>query len=245
MKLSSSTVSELRRALRAAKVLDIDVLVFTKNKVLGANTACDAAVISDCELGLSSGDNDTPIGIGSSRVAELLKRLTIFGEDAEAELKISERGNQVSQITISSGRSKIQFRCTSMSLLERKYPTQNADTPFAVITMSREEITQLNTAAKTLGAETVTVRVGRAGEVQLQCADSNNDQYAVTLATAGEFVGEAEPVAFIYRASAFSALINESCKDDKETTVVLGEGGSLSADVYGHTLLITNRTEED
>ena len=35
MKLTSTTVGALRNALRAAKVLDIDVLVFTKGKALG------------------------------------------------------------------------------------------------------------------------------------------------------------------------------------------------------------------
>lgn len=235
MKLTATDISNLRGALAAAKIINADLAVLANGKIMGVNDKREAAIISELKLSIPA---DTRIGFGSSRLQEFEKRLALFGEQVEAELKINDSTGDVSLITLQAGRSKVQFRCTSLSLLDRKYPQENADSPHVVVTFDKTEIAQLSRAAKTLGAETVVIKVGRDGAAHAECVDSNNDQFVVGLTGAGEFVNEAEPTVFVYSADRLTALLDAGAKDDDKVAVVIGEGGSLTGIVRSHTLII-------
>ncbi len=242
MKLTASDIQKLRQALAAAKIISADLAVLADGKIMGVNDKREAAIISELKLSVPS---EVRIGLGSGRLVEFEKRLALFGEQVEAELKLSEKSGDVSLITLQSGRSKVQFRCTSLALLERKYPQENADEPLVTIFFSKEEINQLSRASKTLGAETVVIKVGRAGEVHIEVADSNNDRFSADLEKAADFVSEAEPTVFVYSADRLTALLDAGAKDYDTMGLIIGEGGSLTGIVRGHTLIIMPQTQGD
>lgn len=232
MKLTNKDIEQLRIALSAAKVIGAELAVLANGKIMGVNDKRDAAIISDLELSIPG---DVKIGLG--RLQELDKRLALFGESVEAELKQNDRGD-VSLITLQSGRSKVQFRCTSMSLLERKYPQENADVPFASISLTKNEIIQLSRAARTLSAESIVVKISSSGGVHIECVDSNNDQFALNAELEADFNGEAETVVFTYNADRLASLLDAGGKDYDIMAMFVGESGSITAVVKGHALII-------
>lgn len=242
MKLTSTDVNRLRNALAAAKIINADLAVLAGGKIMGTNDKTEAAIISELKLSIPE---TTRIGFGSGRLQEFEKRLMLFGDQVDAELKVNDSTGDVSLITLQSGRSKVQFRCTSLSLLDRKYPQENADQPHVMVTIAKAEIGQLSRAAKTLGAETIVIKVGRDGDVRVECADSNNDQFVVGLERVAEFVGDVEPTVFIYSADRLCALLDAGAKDYDEMVVIIGEGGSLTGIVRSHTLIIMPQTNGD
>lgn len=232
MKLTAPDIENLRTALSVSRIVGIELAVLRDGKILGVNDKRDAAIISQLNLSCSA---DVKIGIG--RVDELTKRVSLFSEGVEAELKVNDKG-EVSLLTFSAGRTKLQFRCTSMSLLDRKYPQENADTEAVVVSFTRPEVAQLSQGARTLGAENIVVRVSTAGETFVECTDSNNDRFALTLENAAEFVTSPESIVFVYRAELLTNLLSSSAKELDTITVVIGEGGSLTGVLRGHTLII-------
>lgn len=239
MKLSATDINNLRQGLAAAKIIGTDLAVLADGKIMGSNEKRDAAIISELKLSVPA---TTRIGFGSSRLQEFEKRLALFGEQVEAELKINESTGDVSLITLQSGRSKVQFRCTSLSLLHRKYPQENVDEPHAVVFFTKAEIAQLTRAAKTLGAETIVIKVSGDASVHVECADSNNDQFVVGLEKAGEFVNDPEPTVFIYNADRLCALLDAGAKEYDTMAVAIAAGGSLTGIVRSYTLIIMPQT---
>jgi len=239
MKLPTSDIERLREALAVAKVIDVELAVLADGKIMGVNDKRDGAIISELQLGFPS---DTKVGIG--RVDELTKRLALFSEGAEAELKANDRG-EVTMITLAAGRSKVQFRCTSMSLLDRKYPKENADDPAVVVSFTKAEVGQLSRATKTLAAEHIVIKVSKGGATHVECSDSNNDQFALVLEKPAEFLAAEEPTVFTYRATVTSALLDAGARDTDTVDAVIGAGGSLTGIVRGHSLIIMPKATGD
>jgi hypothetical protein len=232
MKLTAPDIENLRAALAVCRVVGIELAVLRDGKILGVNDKRDAAIISQLNLSCPPA-----VKVGIGRVDELTKRVGLFGEGVEAELKVNDK-SEVSQITLSAGRTKLQFRCTSMALLDRKYPQENVDTEAAVVSFTRAEVTQLSQGARTLGAETIVIRVSSAGEAHVECSDSNNDRFALTLESQAEFVTVPESTVFVYRAELLAGLLTSAAKDLDVVTVAIGEGGSLTCVLRNHTLII-------
>lgn len=230
MKLTTKDAENLRSILSACKVIGVDGIVIYEGMARGAKPSLDAAIISQAGLSISE---DLQLGIG--RVAELEKRLAIFPGEVEIEGKVTDTGN-VTMLTISSGKSKVQFRCTSSALM--KYPKSNEDPLLGTVFLNRSEVSQLSKAAKTLGAETVVLQVSRTGAVRLECLDSSNDRFDIELERQFEFEGEKESAVQTYLAGLFVDVLDASAKESEEIAFQLGEGGSITALAKGHTLLI-------
>lgn len=234
MRLSSNDVTELKSILAACKVLGIDGVVIHEGLARGAKPTLDAAIISQAKLSISEA-----LRLGIGRVAELEKRLAIFPGQVEIEGRCNEAGD-VSLLTLSSGKSKVQFRCTSVNLM--RYPKANEDQPFAVITLNRAEVAQVVKAVRTLGAEKLVLQVARTGAVRLECSDSANDRFDIELEVAAEFVEGTEGAVQTYLADLFVSLVDASFRGEAEgapgVSFTLGAAGSITSTVHGHNLLL-------
>jgi hypothetical protein len=230
MKLNDNAIGALRVALHIAKAIDLELAVLENGQILGINDKKDAVIISELKI-LPEG-----VRLGIGRVAELQKRLTLFGDAVEADLKVNDKQEGV-MLTLQSGRSKVQFRCTSMGFLDRKYPKENADEPLVVITFSKAEASQLVRASKSLSAETILVKVSKAGEIYLECSDSTNDQFSLTLDQAGDFVGDPGSTIFSYRAGLLTNLLEAGIRDNETVDLVMGAEGSMTIAIDAHTLI--------
>lgn len=230
MKTIQTDIAELKSILSACKLVGVDGLVIHEGLARGAPPSLNSAILTEARLSFSP---DLRIGIG--RVNELEKRLNIFAGPVDIEGKANDKGD-VTMLTISSGKTKVQFRCTSASLMT--YPKQNDDQPVALITFSKAEVQQANKAVKTLGSEDVVVQVSRAGVVRLECSDAANDRFEIELAKEVEFVEDADSIVQTYLASVLVDVLEAACKTSEEITIVLGEAGSITATANGHTLLV-------
>lgn len=233
MKLTNTDIDELKSILSACKVIGVDAIVIHQGMARGAKISLDAAILSPTSLSVSE---DLRIGIG--RVGELEKRLSIFSGPIEIEGKINEAGD-VSMLTLSSGKTKVQFRCTNAKLM--KYPKSNEDQPVALITFSKAEVQQAAKAAKTLASEKMVIQISRAGIVTLECVDSSNDRFSIELAKEVEFVEEAEGIVQTYLAGLLVDVLDAGVKDADELTIVLGEAGSITATAKSHVLLVMSQ----
>lgn len=203
---------------------------------MGINDKGDAAIISEV-TGLSQ---ELKMGIG--RVDELMKRLAIISTNTEGELKLNDKGEAV-LITLSSNRSKLQFRCSSLSMLEKKYPKENADTPEVVVTISKDEADFLLKGVRAFSAETVLVKISTGDEVQLECVDSNNDKLTQVAAAKAERVGdETGVIVFSYRADIFAKVLAEATRDGADAAIVIGTEGTATIEARGHALILMPRS---
>lgn len=272
MKFTSQDITELRKIVSAARVLEIEGIVIADGMVGGARIAMDGAIVSPNNLSISEA-----LKIGIGRVNELDKRLGIFGlgehdwqkkdggyvcstcgkisktgvgEDGNSmtagktcplpngmtiEGKENEAGD-VSVLTITSGKSKIQFRCTSVAIMQ--YPKSNDDTPIAIISLKRDEVQQIVRSVKALGSESVTVQVTRSGVARIECVDVNNDKFETELSTQVKYVDEETSLVQSYSANLFVNLLDHAVKEVEEAEIVVGEIGSMTAKIKGHSLVI-------
>jgi hypothetical protein len=238
MNFSQTDVEILRSILTLCKTVGVDSIVLSGGKVMGAAASKKLAIIA--ETGLEQLDIATPVGIG--RLAELEKRLSIFGDSVSISGETGKSGEMV-RLTLSSGRSKAQFRCTATSMI--KHPKENADVPLVVATMSKAEVQQLVKAAKTFGAETIIFKISSAGDVHIECVDSTNDQFTTGTDKPAEFVDEAENVLFTYLASYLTTVLDVGTRDADSIDLVFGHAGSITASVRGYSLMIMPNINED
>jgi len=233
MKLNNTDVEHLKSILSVCSLLGIEGIVITEGMARGAKVSLDAAILTDANLSMSE---DLRLGIG--RVTELEKRISIFQGPVDIDGKSNDAGD-VSMLTLSSGKSKVQFRCTNVNLI--KYPKSNEDTPVVAITFNKTEVQQAAKAVKTLGAENIVLQISRAGVAKLECSDSSNDRFEIEAEKEVEFIEEAEGIVQTYLAGLLTSVLEAGCKDKEEITMILGEAGSLTLTVKGHTVLVMSQ----
>jgi len=237
MNFTPEHVAELRSILTTCKAVGLDAVVFADGMAMSANDKRTLALITPSPLVPPGGAK-----IGINRINELSKRLDLFTGEVSIEGKEGQRGEMVI-LTMSAGRTKAQYRCTSTSMIP--HPKENADPAHSVIKLSREEAQTLFKAIKTFGAESAVLKVASSGDVHIECVDSTNDQFSTVLSTAAEFVNEAENVLFTYAAPTLSTVLEVGARDAEELQLVLGEGGSLTIDIKGRSIVVISNADED
>jgi len=153
----------------------------------------------------------------------------------QIEGKVSDAGD-VSLLTISMGKTKVQFRCTSAALM--KYPKKNNDPAFAVVYLSRAEAQQASKAAKSLKSDRLLLQVGRDGNVRLECVDSSNDRFEIELAKQADYMDEADSAVHSYIANVLTDVLDAAAKDAEEISLILGADGSITTTARGHELIV-------
>lgn len=237
MQLSSADLSELRAAFAVCRVAGVDAVVVTDNLVRGITATSKMAILSPISLSISS---DIKIGIG--RIGELEKRLSIFADSATADLKINDN-NEVTLITIKSGKSSIQFRCTSERLI--KYPKQNDDEPIVSIEASKVEISQISRAVKTLAAETLTVSIGRNGSVKFECSAPTNESFVEELDKEATFEGDPQGIVHTFEGDRLATVLDFASREEDVVTIIFGAAGSATFNVKGHVVVAIPNSNGD
>lgn len=240
MKMTQTDVEQLRSAFAVCRTAGIDAVVITDNKVRGITQTAKMAIISDVKLSF-----DPTLKIGIGRIGELEKRLAIFTSDVSIEGKVNDN-NEVSVLTIAAGKSKVQFRCTSEKMI--KYPKSNDDPAVCVITATKAEITQIARATKTLGAEALTIAIGRDSTVKFECSASTNEAFGTALDAEASFVDEPQAIVHIYEGDRFATVLDAAAREADEVSLVLGDFGSITVSIKGHTLMAmpeANQEDDD
>jgi hypothetical protein len=236
MKLTSSDILELRKALMAANKAGLESLVIHEGKVRGLNATQNAAIFSNINLSI---DPNTQLGI--VRLGELEKRLALFGDDVLIEGEVND-ANKVRRLVIRGKAGRVEFRCTDPKLIT--YPKTNADEPRIVVKLQKPEVALLSKGVKLLGGEALAMQVKRDGGVHIECSDSNNDRFELDLATPAEFVDEPAPFVHMYDTGSkgvFLSMLDQLAKDQDTVDLVVMRSGNISMQLFGFELLAVPR----
>lgn len=236
MKLTQDDNLKLRAALSACKLANIDLAVITEGKIRGMAESRTAVIFSDIELSL---EQDVKWGI--TRLSELHKRLELFGDRIliEGELNGDKKVKKIS-IRGDNSNSKIDFRCTDIALLDRKYPKSHNEQEAVTIKLKREDVAMMIKGVRTLGADRVTFQVKRDGHVHIESVDSSNDRFEFDLSTEAEFINEPNGYVSQYDTSNTGVLLNllsHLVRDKDEATITMNESGNLGLWINGFYIL--------
>lgn len=240
MKMLSADIDQLKNVITACRIADIDSVMITDNKVRGVSSTGKMAILTEVPFTF-----DPSIKLGIGRLSEFEKRLSIFATETIIEGKLNEK-NEASLLTIASGKSKVQFRCTSERFI--KYPKANEDPPACVVSATKAEINQLARAAKTLGAETLTMAIDKLGNVKFECSSPANETFISEINSKAEFVNDTESCVNIYSGSLMASVLDAAVRDCDSLGIVVGEYGSLTIQLKGLTILAmpeSNQEEDD
>ncbi len=238
MKLNGTDNQKLRAAFNACRVADIDLAVVSEGKIRGLSESKNAAIISALELSI-----DPEITLGITRLADLNKRLDLFGEDILIEGEIND-AKKVKKLTIRGKTGKIEFRATDIALLDRKYPKAHSEEAAAVVKLSKSEVSLISKGVRTLGAETMTVQVKRDGTVRIESSDSSNDRFELEIAAQAGFVDEEIALVNAYDTSSSGVilkLIEHVARDADTATLAIMKSGNIMLNVCGHDILAIPR----
>jgi len=230
MKFTSKEIEELRSILAVCKVIEVQGLVIYEGMARGAKPSMDSAIISSHTLPISP---ELKLGIGN--VAELEKRLSIFPE-ATLEGKVREGTEDVGLLTIVQGKTKMQFRGTSVSMI--RYPKENIDPPAATILLSKAEVSQISAAVKALKSTHVVLQLTNKNSARIESVDANNDKFEIELSEDVKYEGDETSFVFNYIAGMFINVLDNVSRETETVSLTVGEAGSITAKLKGHTIMI-------
>ena len=241
MKFTPDDNRKIRAALAACKLADIDLAVISEGKIRGLSESRNAAIISALELSV-----DPSVQIGITRLSELIKRLELFGDEILIEGEIRESKNMMAKLNIRGKAGKIEFRCTDVALIDKKYPKANNDQPSAVLIFTKTEVALISRAVKTLGAEQLTIQVKRDGAVHLESLDTSSDRFETDLSTPAQFVDEPYPSVFSYITSSSGVLLtllDHSVRESNSSELVMMKSGNTQIKIFNHDITAIPRIQ--
>lgn len=238
MKLSYEDNTKLKAALAACQMAGIDLAVIMDKQIRGMNAGRSAMILSPIDL---SFDSDVKWGV--TRLADLYKRMSLFESFViEGDLNSDKK---VKKVTIKDGKSssKVEFRCTDISLLDRKYPKERTPNPMAFLIFKKSEISMLSKGIKTLGSPSqLKILVRRDGTVEVESADSSNDKFDFQLENQANFIGEPASNVYAYDISSSGVILKllehmASVAVTDNIQVTIDYSGIVVTKIYGHDVL--------
>ena len=236
MKLSPIDIAALRVILTTCNSADIDAVIIEDGVIRGINEARTCAIISSVNV-----PNLGNQKMGMTRLSALKARLDLLGDGAAVDAKETDRG-EISQLEMSSGKNRAQYRCTSSALI--KAPKSINDTPVYAVQINKEQLQLVFYGLRVYGAKTVCVAIRKDGVTSIEAKDTNNDVFSVTLDTVAEMVGGdgADSVANYYAADVFSALLKAP---QDAVSIIIGAAGTLTVTVNEHCMTVLPQVTGD
>lgn len=238
MKFNKDDILKIRSALLACRIAGLDSVVISQGMLRGLGDKQHGAIFSEMKLSI-----DPAIDIGISKLSELEKRLTLFGEEIAVEGELTD-AMKARKLTIKGHFGKIEFRCTDSKLI--KYPKENNDEAMAAVSFTKTEIALIVKGTKVMGAEQVVIQVKRDGGVHVEALDQNNDRFELDASMPAEFFNDAYPSVNSFDTSSngvFIGMLEHAAKDSDIVTLVLTRAGQFRVQAYGHDLLAIPRIQ--
>lgn len=237
MKLTSQDTSRLTSILSTCAIGGIESVIIEEGRVRGVNDDKTCVIISNFEV------PNFPQRIGLTRLSSLRQRLDLFANNPATviDAKESDRGD-ISSIDISAGKNKVQFRCTSATLI--KAPKSINDTAVARVFVKKDEMKMILNAIKVMGSKKVLLAIKKDRTVSFTLADATNDGFDSTLETPVEYLSEEtmNSVVHYYAADIFAAVMRN---DSDTTSFDVGAVGTINVSVNGHAITLLPQINED
>lgn len=242
MKLTTKDTAALNALLHTCGICDIESVIIEGGIARGVNESKTCALISDFDI------PNLPQTMGLSRIGALRQRIDVFAGNNEAavEVKESEKG-EISSIEISAGKNKVQFRCTSSTLI--KAPKNINGTPVNRVSIKKEELKMVFNAIKAMGGKKIMLSVRKDGNVTFRVDDATNDAFTISLdEDVTRLSNESmDSVAHYYSSDIFATVFKPAFDEFAVITFDIGDNGIIKLKVNGHsvTLLPQINEEED
>lgn len=239
MKLTPQDTANLSSILTTCLLGGIDSIAIEDGFVRGLAENRSFAIISNFNV------PKFPQSMGLTRIASLKQRLELFVNNSATviEAKESDRGT-ISFLDISAGRSKVQFRCTSTSLI--KAPKVINDEPAFKIFATKEELKMVLNAIKVMGSKDVQLVIKKDRSVSFSLPDSSNDIFSSGLETQAELLGEeSDSVVHYYPSDIFLAIMRANADANDLVAFTVGGVGTIRSEVNGHSVAIFSKIDAD
>lgn len=234
MKLGAADVANISSILNTCQIGGVESVIFADGKVRGMNEERSFVIISDYNI------PSLPGKMGVTRLNTLRQRLDLYGGATTSIEALQADNGDIKTLNITSGKSKVQFRCTSPGLI--KAPTSINDESAAVVYFTAAELKTILDAIKVMGTKTLQLIIKSSGVATVCFNDETNDAFSIELEQAAEINGDS--VVHYYFATIFSAVMRQSL-DAQRTALTIGEMGTIVTKLHGHTVVLMPKINDE
>ena len=233
MKLTTTDTNHLSTILSTSAICGIESIIIEDGIIRGINEARSCVIISNNKV------PSFPQKLGLSRLNSLRQRMEMFSSDVDIVAKETDRG-EISSLEISSGRSKVQYRCTSTALI--KAPKSVRDESLHTIKFSKDELKLVLNAVKIMSAKTVQIIIKKDNLVSVRIADSTNDAFETVLESSAITNNETDSVVHNYHADIFNSVLRTHTDG---VSIIIGISGTITTCINEHNVVILPKVGED
>ncbi len=243
--LNKENTALLNKVVETCLLAGIEsVLIESGSAIRGINDDRTCLILSEADV--PSFGNDVVIGL--SRMPILKSRVNVLnGDDFGVKFDTNTK-NEVSVLHLSNNKAKTQFRCASPSII--KAPKAVNDEELAVITIKKEDVSTINSAAKSMGAKKFVLMCKKNSEGSFEAFieyyDANQDAFSIKVADNVDFVDEPATFVYYYITDIFLSLVRkiESGLPEGETNfpLIVGKNGTLRLIINNHVIILIPQT---
>lgn len=231
MKLKNEDIIALKNVLAVCNIGAIDGILIEDGVIRGINETKTFAIISRMNVPEFSKK------IGLTRLSVLKARLDVFVNKEVAINAVESSRNEISSIEISSGKSKVQFRCTSTAFFNKKVPiTINDTTEFAFI-LRPDDCKSILDAVRVMSAKQVIMQINaEENVVSFEMIDDCNEVFRIDVDTEVITDTDSRSSVHCYTSDVFCNVLKNSKGED--LPVLIGAKGTLKVVVLGHEVIL-------
>lgn len=237
MKLSTDAINNLNLLIQTTFLAGISKLIIDSNKICGINDQQTVAIITSNNVPDFQGKK-----IGISRLNMLDARMNLVKSvgDLNIDATESNNGQEISILDISSGKTKAQFRCSSMDNV-KGVPKNIADNLVWEIQISNKLLPTLNQGFTAMSSENIIIASKDGKNVSFEYVDSNKDIFTMDGDGDIKWIGDGDAQSSFcqkYPTKAFLSLLKEISKTSDTITMKIGAGGILQLMVNGFDFFV-------
>ena len=230
MKFSNNDINQFKCIIDACTIAGIDSIILDSGTLRGINGAKTCAIISNFQVPNLSQK------IGITRLSALKQRVDVFGSNSFCiETKESSR-DEISSIEVSSGRNKVQFRCTSTAMI--KAPVNINDDACFKIFITKDEMKMILDAVKVMSSKKIIFNVKSDRTVTVEAVDTNNDVFKISLESPVELLGDEDSTVQYYLSDIICPIIRCNMNDLSTVSYTIGQKGTLQINLMGHNVTV-------
>jgi ATP-dependent Clp protease adapter protein ClpS len=237
MKLSTDDIKSLKEILEVCSVAGIDSIIIDDGKVRGANESKTCAIISSVDVPRLSQK------MGINGCSTLRTRLELFtSKDVTMQVVETERG-EISNIDISSARTKVKHRCTSTALI--KAPAGINDEEFCKVFITKDEVQTVLSAARVMSAKKICLTiVGSAATISM--TDESSNSFKIELETPISVTEKSDDDMNVsYSTSTFTSVFKAASSAADTLAIKIGQRGTCTLPVIRREVVLLPQINEE
>lgn len=249
MKLTPTSVKNLKTLLQTVSIAKIDRIIIENGVIRGVDDDQTVVIISDKHVP----DFGTHRA-GLNRLSVLANRINLFDanedftvEAVEAPSRNDTPAEDIASFKLASKGSKFEYRCARPDTI--KAPRRINDEMVWEIKITQEDAKVAISAVNTIASEQIALVAKASGEVLFEVVDSSTqDSFATVISNEVNWIGDEDEegtpsFVFYYSVKALIPLLKASASAG-ESTISVGSEGMLQIAVNGHSFTLLPRESD-